>query len=197
MGGRSKESVDGSRFYNSARIHDGDTVCQLGDDPHIVSDKEHSHVKSVTKLAQEPQNLELNGDVERRRRFVGNEHMRPAGKRNGNHYTLPHPAGELVWEGRKLKPRIRYTNEFKELAGTDQRSLHGKVFTDPDSLRNLVADTTYWIQGSHRLLKDHRYRSVPHANALPRLGPGNIATAKCDSSRTHSRTRLRQKAHCG
>jgi hypothetical protein len=189
--------MHGSRFYNSARIHDGDTVCKLGDDPHIMSDKEHSHIKLVTKLAQEPQNLKLNRHVERRRRLVGNEHLRPAGKRNGNHHTLPHPAGKLVWEGRKLQRRIGDTNEFKELPRTEQRSFHGKVFADPDSLRNLVADTAYWVQGSHGLLKDHRYRSVPNANALPRLQSGNISAPKSDSSRTHAWTRLRQKAHCG
>ena len=42
------------------------------------------------------QHLRLDGHVERRRRLVGDQQLRIAGHRHGDHHPLPHPARELV-----------------------------------------------------------------------------------------------------
>ena len=46
--------------------------------------------------AHEVQDLGLDRDVEGGGRLVGDEQLRVAGERHGDHHPLPHAAGELV-----------------------------------------------------------------------------------------------------
>src|SRR5690349_7835393 len=46
--------------------------------------------------SDEPENLRLNGDVERRRRLVCEKQRRLAGEGGGDHDALPHAAAQLV-----------------------------------------------------------------------------------------------------
>ena len=48
------------------------------------------------QLAQQVEDLRLDGDVERRRRLVGDHERRIAGERDGDHRPLPHAAGQLM-----------------------------------------------------------------------------------------------------
>ena len=66
--------------------------------PKIVRDQDHAHRQFVAQAQQQLQDLVLYRDVERRRRFIGQQQLRPAGKRDGEHRALPHAAGELVRE---------------------------------------------------------------------------------------------------
>ncbi len=51
---------------------------------------------SACKLAKQVENLGLDRHVERRGRLVGDQQLRVAGERHGDHRPLPHAAGELV-----------------------------------------------------------------------------------------------------
>jgi len=42
------------------------------------------------------EDLRLDRDVERGGRFVGDEQLRPAGQRHGDHHALAHAAGEAM-----------------------------------------------------------------------------------------------------
>ncbi len=48
------------------------------------------------EFAHQVDDLGLHGDVERGGRLVGDQQIRPAGERNGDHHALAHAAGELV-----------------------------------------------------------------------------------------------------
>jgi hypothetical protein len=48
------------------------------------------------QLSHQLQHLRLHGDVERRRRLVGDQHLGAAGQRHGDHHPLAHAAGQLV-----------------------------------------------------------------------------------------------------
>ena len=50
----------------------------------------------VANLAQQPQHLGLHGDVERRRRLVGDQQLRLEAQAHGDHGALLHAAGKLV-----------------------------------------------------------------------------------------------------
>ena len=52
--------------------------------------------KSRCRLRISAEDLRLHGDVESRGRLVGDQHLRIAGERDGDHDALAHPAGELV-----------------------------------------------------------------------------------------------------
>ena len=80
----------------AAGIHHRDAVGDLGDDAEIVGDEEHAHAALALELAQQVEDLRLDGDVERGRRLVGDEQRRVAGERHGDRGALAHAAGELV-----------------------------------------------------------------------------------------------------
>ena len=50
------------------------------------------------QLGKQAQDLRLHRDVERRRRLVGDQQLRLAQQRHGDHHALAQPAGKLVRE---------------------------------------------------------------------------------------------------
>ncbi len=67
-------------FNLSARVHDNYALAGLGNHAEIMGDQNYGSAYSLLQLQHEPQDLCLNGDVERRRRLVGDEKLRVAGK---------------------------------------------------------------------------------------------------------------------
>ena len=51
---------------------------------------------SALQIEDDVENLRLDGDVERGGRLVGDQHLRIAGERHGDHGALAHAAGQLM-----------------------------------------------------------------------------------------------------
>ena len=83
-------------FDDAAAVHDGDVVGEFGNDSEIMGDQNHRHPGLGLKLPKKLQYLRLDGDVERRRRLVGDQQRRSAGKRQRDHRPLVHAAGQLM-----------------------------------------------------------------------------------------------------
>ena len=62
----------------------------------VMRDEQHRQTMSVPQLLQQFQNLRLDRDIERRRRFIGNQQSRTVHNRHRDHDPLPHPARKLV-----------------------------------------------------------------------------------------------------
>ena len=77
-------------------IHDHHLVGDFCDDAEIVRDQDHRHAAFRLKLANERDDLRLNGHIERCRRFVRNEKLRLVGQGHGDHHALAHAARHLV-----------------------------------------------------------------------------------------------------
>ncbi len=60
-----------------ARVHDRDPVARLGDDPEVVGDQQERRVEVRLQVGEDPEDLRLDDHVERRRRLVGDEQLRP------------------------------------------------------------------------------------------------------------------------
>ena len=106
---------------------------------------------------QQIEDLRLDGDVERRRRLVGDQQPRIAGDRHGDHHALVHAAGELVRKGAtagspgpecRPAPGVRRTRRRAALRSS--RSWMRKCLAD------LIADREAGIERCRRLLEDHR-----------------------------------------
>ena len=80
----------------AAGIHDDDALRHLGDDAEIVGDQHDRGVDLLLQLAQQIEDLRLDGHVERGRRLVGDEQLGLAGERHRDHHPLPHAARQLV-----------------------------------------------------------------------------------------------------
>ena len=64
---------------------------------------------------QQVEHLRLDGDIERGRRFVGNQQLRSPGQRHRDHDTLFHATGQLVGVFVHTTLRVRYTDRAEQL----------------------------------------------------------------------------------
>ena len=90
---RFSESLhDTARLNDTAGIHDCHPIACFGHHAEVVGDKYHPHAQPIAQIQQQSQDLILDGDIERGRRFVGEQKFRLARERYRNHRPLPHAA---------------------------------------------------------------------------------------------------------
>ena len=87
---------DRSGLDQLAVMHDDDAVGHLRDHAHVVGDEDERHAEVALQVAHQAEDLRLHGDVEGGGRLVGDQHLRIAGERDGDHDALAHAARELV-----------------------------------------------------------------------------------------------------
>ena len=87
--------VDVALLDDLAEVHHRHPVGDLGHHAEVVGDEHDRHAELLLQLPQQLQDLRLGGDVQRRRRLVGDQQLRPAGQRHRDHRALPHAAGQL------------------------------------------------------------------------------------------------------
>src|SRR5207248_1337255 len=80
-----------------ARVHDGDAVAGLRNDPEVVRDQQERRAEALLQIGEDAQDLRLHDHVERRRRLVGDEQRRMKDECERDHDALPHPTREPVW----------------------------------------------------------------------------------------------------
>ena len=73
--GARKSSRTGALLDDAAGVHDDDVLGDLGDDAEIVGDEDDAHPSFSCELAEQLEDLRLDGDVERGRRLVGDEQL--------------------------------------------------------------------------------------------------------------------------
>ncbi len=79
-----------------AVLHHADPVGEAPHDAEVVGDEEHAHPLLALQLGQKLEDLRLDRDVERGRRFVGDQQVGPVRQRHGDHHPLALPARKLV-----------------------------------------------------------------------------------------------------
>ena len=83
-------------LHDLAGIHHRDAVADLDGDPDVVGDEDDGHAELALQLAQQQQDLDLHGGIERGGRLVRQQDLGPAGERQRDHRALAHAAGHLV-----------------------------------------------------------------------------------------------------
>src|SRR5262245_64157440 len=143
-------------LYHAAGIHHENTLAGLGDDTQIVGYQDDGGAELLLQVQHEIQDLGLDRHVERRGRLVGNEHLRVAAQRHGDHHALPHTTGQLVRVFPKTLLRIGDFHQFEHLA----RPVVGRPPGQPEvphyAFGDLGADIEHGVEAGHRFLKDHR-----------------------------------------
>ena len=134
------------------------------------------------------------GDVERRRRLVGDQQRRPAGDRHGDHDALAQAARQLVRvlsEATLGRPDADHAEQLER--GGARRGL-AQAAVDAQHLGDLEADREGRVQAGHRLLEDHAdavAADVAHGRAeLEQVAPLEHDAAGVDPAR-----RRRVQAH--
>ena len=83
-------------FHDPAMLHHGDVVADLRGDAQIVGDEQQRDAEPVLDFVEQFQHLRLHRDVERRDRFVRDQHVGIERQRARNRDALALAAGELV-----------------------------------------------------------------------------------------------------
>ena len=157
-----EEFLAAGHFDQFAGVHDADAVRHFGDDAEIVGDQQHAHAALALQLRQQVENLRLDGDVERRRRLVGDQQVGLAGQRDGDHHALLHAAGKL--EGIFVEPPLGVGDA--DLAQQFQHALAGRLAAQVamavEHFADLHADGQHRVEAGRRLLEDHRDARAAH-----------------------------------
>ena len=82
-----------------AGVHHQQVLHAVGHHGQVVADEQQRHAGVGHQRGQQVQHLALHRHVERRRRLVGDQQVRPAGQRDGDHHPLALAAGQLVRVG--------------------------------------------------------------------------------------------------
>ena len=192
---RGEDSRDRAGLDDAAVLHHGDVVGDLAHDAEIVGDEQHRHAVAACRIFEQIEDLRLHGDVERRRRLVGDEQVGPVGERHGDHHALALAAGELVRIGaeplardRGCRPPSSSSIDARADAVGAARAVQLEDFAD------LLLDGVQRVERGHRLLEHH-------GDPAPRMARSRVSLAVRRSSPSKSaparRNSLRQQAHDG
>ena len=106
--GARKSVGAGAVLDDVARVHHGDLVAGLArSTPRSWETSTIAIPNSCLQLGEQREDLILDRDVERRRRLVGEQQLRPGGDRDRDHHPLAHAAAELVRVG--VEPALAAT----------------------------------------------------------------------------------------
>ena len=93
---RGEELLRRGGLDDLALEHHGDAIGEVGDDAHVVGDQDDRGAVLVAQVAQQLEDLGLNGHVEGGRRLVGDDHGRVERQRHRDDDALLLPTRELV-----------------------------------------------------------------------------------------------------
>src|SRR5260221_1695808 len=192
-----EELVDRRGLDDLAGIHDGDAVGDRGDDAEIMGDEDHRHAIGGFELGEEREDLRLDGDVERRRRLVGEQQLGAAGEGHGDHHALPHAAGELMRVVGEALPRRGDLDLIEQLerGGIGLAAAHVAMIVQ--RLGDLEADGEHRVERGHRLLEDHRDAVAADLAHLLLVEPDEIAPGEADMPGGDPPARRRHQPHDG
>ena len=92
-----------------------------------MTHEDHGKTQAILQVVQELDNLLLNGNTQRRRRFVADNKRRITRKRHGDKYALPLSAGKLMRIGFQGTFGIK-SHELKKLLGRASTATARKLF---------------------------------------------------------------------
>ncbi len=149
------------------------------------------------EVLDEPHDLRLDGDVERRGRLVGDQDVGFAQQRHGDHHALAHAAGKLVRIGGELRRRVGNADPFQHGNRARLERVAAKVgVTVALRVDELRAQCENRIERSHRILEDHRDTRAAQLAQRLRLERQKILPVERDASR-HAAGVFREKSEQG
>jgi hypothetical protein len=140
---------------DAAALHHDDVGRQVGDDAHVVRDDDDRAVEALVELPQQVEDLGLDRHVERRGGLVGDQHVRVARQRLGDHGALALAAGELVRVGVERLLRVRHLDELQQLERAHLGGRRDDRLVNPQGLHDLEAHRVHGVERRHGLLEDH------------------------------------------
>ena len=119
-----------------------------------MGNHENGHAQLFLQILHQFQNLRLDGHVQGGGGLVGNEDIRFAGQRHGDHHSLTHAAGKLV--GILLQALFRFVDAHQRQQLRRPIPGLGAVAAGVqlNGLHQLIAHGVHRVQAGHGVLKD-------------------------------------------
>jgi hypothetical protein len=140
-----------------ARVHYGHPVGDLRHDAEIVGDQQHADAGFSLQALDQPQDLRLDGDVQRSGRFIGDQQFGLADQCHRDHHALAQPAGKLMRILAEAIAGVRDPDTFEHAYRARPCSCGILAQMAARALGELVADRVGRVQRGHRLLENHRH----------------------------------------
>ncbi|QNQ99423.1 hypothetical protein BGI51_18175 [Pseudomonas oryzihabitans] len=121
-----------------------------------MGDEHDGRAEFPLQIAQQVQDLRLDGDVQRRGGFVGDDEVRFAEQRHGDHHPLAQSATELVRILAQALAGVADADLFQHGLRACPGGLAIQPAVAPQHLGELVADAVGRIEGGHGFLEYHR-----------------------------------------
>jgi hypothetical protein len=164
---RTGEQVIGApRLDDPPCVEHGDPIAEVADEVEVVADEEDAEPVLALQRSQEPQDLLGERDVERSRRFVGDQQARAAEDRHGDHRALEHSARELMGIEAHRPFRVRQLDLAECLDDELRARLAVDAEVSPRHLLQLRPDREHGVEARRRALEDHRHLAPAHAAQL-------------------------------
>ncbi len=153
-------------FDHLARLHHRHAVRDLGDDAEIMGDEQHRHAGAALDIADQLEDLRLDGDVERGCRLVGDQHLGLERQRHRDDHTLALSARHLERERLCGLWRIGNADLLEQLHGAGPALLRRVEPVRLEHLRDLVVHAHQRIERGHGLLEHHGDLTPAHVAKL-------------------------------
>ena len=192
MDGASEDPSHRPFLDHPAEIHHRDRIGHLGDDAEVMGDQHQGHADIVLQLPEQIENLGLDRHIERRRRFVGDDQLRPARQRHGDHHPLVHAARKLV--GVFLDPPIRIGDADPVEKGHrfPGRLVMGHALVQLQAFGQLPADLVHRVERGQRVLEDHGDVTPAHLPHGALIEGEKVNAGEQDFAADHPAVRRRQ-----
>src|SRR5262249_21492047 len=154
---RALEDLAGRALLDDAAgVHHERARAEAGDHREVVRDEDDRRSRLTVEVAQELDDLGLNGHVERVGRLVGDQQVGLVGERHGDHGALAHAAAEAMGE---LDGALAGGGDARLLQHRHDAlggAARGEAAVGGHGLADLVADPQHGVHGRHGVLEDHR-----------------------------------------
>ena len=150
------EDVGGrAGFDDAAGIEDGDFVGHSGDDADVVGDEHDGGLVLGLEVADQAEDLGLEGDVEGGGGFVSDEYLGLAGEGSGDDDALALAAGHFVGELAGTGFGIWDTDSVEPLDGFGEGGVFSETPVEADGFGDLEADAHHGVEAGEGVLHHH------------------------------------------
>jgi hypothetical protein len=182
MAGRADNVAHAADLHDAPRIHDGNAVRHLDRHRDVVRDEDHGQTELALQLAQQQQDLHLDGGIERGGRLVGEQDARTTRQRERDHGALSHAARHLVGVGGEPALRARDADALEKVERPLARLGGGNPLVPEDRLDDLPAHGIHRVQRQHGLLEHHGHRAAPEVAERAALQRHHVRAVDADAA---------------
>ena len=194
---RAEKVGDGGGLDDASGIHDHHAVAEAGDNAEVVRNEDDGHAELALEFFNQLKDLRLDGDIEGRGGFVGDEYLRFGDEGHRDHDPLSHAAGEFVGIAVEAVGGVVDTDGFHHGECAGKGVAAGDFFVYEQWLDELLADPHVGIERGHRVLENHADAFASDGSKLGIGGAQQVGAVEFRAGALDAGGRAREEAEQG